>query len=279
MKFSKAQERRFGTSEGAYSIVTDREYFDSQITLTDFEADLVVSHFRTENIHTGRVGTNPELASKPIRRYPDGERIYLNIVYPKPHKTELRLYISSRAGFKPDAGDVWFLYKKEGQLWIGAMSEIDWRGESATLKEDETDFLYQEALAETDSIRIAKLKERDIYIRDRNIALRRMELAGYKCEYNPDHGLFISRFTKKPYLEAHHIIPISLQQEFGNPLDTTRNIVCLCPHCHRAVHHAEESHARKILSTLTSNRDVLQDFEIELDDLYSLYAIEEILKE
>jgi hypothetical protein len=34
------------------------------------------------------------------------------------------LYISSRAGFKPDAGHIWFIFKKDDDLWIGAMSEF-----------------------------------------------------------------------------------------------------------------------------------------------------------
>ena len=67
MKFSKVQERRFGTSNGAYSTVTDRENYDSQITLTDYEAELVISHFGHSNLHVGNVQSNPTLASKPLR--------------------------------------------------------------------------------------------------------------------------------------------------------------------------------------------------------------------
>ena len=50
--------------------------------------------------------------------------------HPKPNKTELRLYLSSRAGFMPKRGDVWFLYESrtDGALWIGAMPESRWRG-------------------------------------------------------------------------------------------------------------------------------------------------------
>lgn len=41
MKFGKIQQRKFGTHDGAYSEVTEREHHDSQITLTDDEAKLV----------------------------------------------------------------------------------------------------------------------------------------------------------------------------------------------------------------------------------------------
>jgi len=277
MRFGKIQQRKFGTSDGAYSTVTDREHYDSQITLTDYEAELVISHFGRENIHVGNVGSNPSLSSKPLRLFPSGEEVKLNIVFPKPEKTELRLYISLRAGFKPTGGEIWFMFSKDGALWIGALPEAAWRTEFSELKMDDADPVYQELIDETDSIRIAKLKERDTYARDRNVALKRMELAQYSCEYDPKHRLFISRFSRQPYLEAHHLVPMGLQSEFTQSLDTIHNVFCLCPYCHRAVHHAEESIARNILAKLADSRGILGDFSLTVEDLYSFYAIEEII--
>jgi len=277
MRFGKVQQRKFGTSTGAYSTVTDREHYDSQITLTDYEAELVISHFGRDRIHVGNVGSNPELSSKSFRLVPSGEELKLNIVFPKPEKTELRLYISSRAGFKPTGGEIWFMFLKDGALWIGAMPEVAWRSESSELKKDDADPIYQESLDETDNIRIAKLKERDAYARDRNVALKRMKLSNYSCEYDPKHSLFISRFSNQPYLEAHHLVPMGLQGDFAQSLDTIHNVFCLCPYCHRAVHHAEKSIARDILRTLADRRKVLNEFSLTVEDLYSLYAIEEII--
>ena len=276
MRFGKVQERRFGTANGAYSVVTDRENYDSQITLTDFETDLVVSHFGIANLHVGNVQSNRRLASKQLRLYPSGENIELNIVYPKPEKTELRLYISSRAGFKPEGGDIWFMFVRDGDLWIGTMPEAAWRAESSELKKDNSDSIYQESLDEIDVIRIAKLKERDTYARDRNVAIMRMKLSSFSCEYDSEHSLFISRFNRKPYLEAHHLIPIGLQGTFTESLDTVHNVFCLCPNCHRAVHHAEEAIARDILRKLFEKRPVLDSFKLTISDLFTLYAIEVI---
>jgi 5-methylcytosine-specific restriction protein A len=277
MRFGKVQQRKFGTGAGAYSTVTDREHYDSQITLTDYEAELVITHYGRGQIHVGNVGSNPKLASKPLRLFPGGEEIMLNIVFPKPEKTELRLYVSTRAGFKPTGGEIWFMFAKGGDLWIGAMPEAAWRAESSELKKDDADPIYQESLDETDNIRIAKLKERDVYARDRNVAIRRMELSEYSCEYNPKHKLFISRFSRQPYLEAHHLVPMGLQGEFRQSLDNIHNVFCLCPNCHRAVHHAEEKIARKILGALADRRAVLDGFSLTIKDLYALYAIEEII--
>ena len=276
MEFGKVQQRRFGTNRGAYSVVTEREFYDSQVTLTDYETDLVVSHFGQENLHVGPVKDNPVLAKKPLRLYPTGKMVELNIVYPKPEKSELRLYLSARAEFKPEGGEIWFLFVKDDEIWIGAMPMFAWRFESSHLKADDSDFLYQESLDETDPTRIARLKARDSFKRDRNIAKARIELSDYSCEYDPDHNLFISRYSRDPFLEAHHLIPLGLQGDFDKPLDTLTNVFSLCPHCHRAVHHAEEVLARQILEKLAEIRPVLNDFSLDIPDLFGLYAVEDI---
>jgi len=41
MKFGAIQQARFNTATGAYSLVTETEFGDSQITLTDFEREIV----------------------------------------------------------------------------------------------------------------------------------------------------------------------------------------------------------------------------------------------
>jgi predicted HNH restriction endonuclease len=276
MKFGKAQQKRFGTLQGAYSVVTHRENEDSQITLTDHEADLVISHFGRSNLLVGNVASNKTKASKNLRLFPTGERVQLNVIFPKPEKSELRLYLTSRAGFKPEGGEVWFIYKVKSDLWIGSMSETEWRTESSALKEDQDDSFYQESLDEADPARIVKLAERDVFKRDRRIALKRMRLSGYVCEYDEKHKLFTSRFSGMPYLEAHHLIPISLQTEYRNTLDTVHNVFCLCPFCHRAVHHADAAQARRILRKLSSRRSVLDRYSLDLPGLLSCYGVEKI---
>lgn len=276
MKFGKTQEKLFGTLEGAYSKVTSREEFDSQITLTDFEADLVLSHFGKSNIHVGNVGSNRAKASKIFLLYPNKEEIKLNIVYPKPEKSELRLYISSRAGFKPRGDEIWFLFKDSDQLCIGSLDQRAWRQETSFLKSDETDQIYQSYLQDDFEIKTTKIKSRDVYKRDRKVALDRFKRSGYECEYDPKHKLFIARSSRKPYLEAHHLVPMSLQGDFNKSLDTVHNVFCLCPYCHRAVHHAEEKLARHILEKLAKERNVLSQYSLDINDLFGLYAVEEI---
>ena len=78
-----------------------------------------------------------------------------------------------------------------------------------------------------------------IQVRKRNqiIIDQALEGANYCCEHNHSHQTFISQSTNKPYMEGHHLIPLMYQDEFDNSIDVYANIVCLCPVCHRLLHH------------------------------------------
>ncbi len=167
MRFGKSQHIKFNSETGAYSVVTPRENYDSQITATDEEANLLLSFFGKENIQIGNVKSNPEKAKQAFYLYPEGNEISLNLVFPKPEKPELRLYLSARAGFKPDGDDIWFIFQQDDKLWIGAMNETLWRSQNQVLVYDESEGNYQDSLQELDEIKFNKLKSRDVYSRDR----------------------------------------------------------------------------------------------------------------
>ncbi len=277
MQFGANQKLKFNAQIGSYSLVTDREYFDSQITATDSEAELLINFFGKENLHVGNVASNKEKAGKAFRLYPDGQEINLNLVFPKPNKTELRLYLSQRAGFKPEAHSVWFMFVRDNALWIGGMTEAQWRDENVIVVYDETENVFQDSLDELDVIKINKLQAKDVFSRDRNLALQRIEIEKYKCEYNPSHNLFNSRHTNLPYLEAHHLIPMALQKIIPKKLDTIENIFSLCPYCHRAIHHADKDLTKDIIKRLVDKRpDVLDIMDITATDVLSFYSVEDI---
>ena len=277
MEFGVNQVLKFGTKMGSYSVVTEREYYDSQITATDVEADLLVNFFGADNITIGNVSSNRKLSKKEFLLYPSGDKIHLNLVFPKPQKPELRLYISKQAGFKPLSGSIWFLFVLKSKIWIGSMTESQWRSENIGVLEDDSDSIYQSLIQESDSIKIANLAGRETFTRDRKIAIERMKIADYKCEYNPSHKLFVSKYTKLPYLESHHLIPISLQKELGKNLDLSDNIFCLCPFCHRAIHFSEHTTCRPIIDTLLSKRpEVLGIIGGTEQDIYKYYSLETI---
>lgn len=78
--------------------------------------------------------------------------------------------------------------------------------------------------------------------------------ANYKCQINASHSSFISGTTNKPYMEGHHIIPLSRQEQFEYSLDIHANILCLCPNCHRMLHFGLEGERRTILSKVFKHR-------------------------
>ena len=106
MEFKSFHNDFFRAICGAYSRITSREYYDSQITLTDNEADIVINYFGYENINVGNVGSDKNKYLKKFllynAEYQEYNPIYLNLVFPKPAKPELRLYLAESRGYKPN---------------------------------------------------------------------------------------------------------------------------------------------------------------------------------
>lgn len=276
MKFGALQKIKFGTDVGTYSTVTEREVYDSQITLTDYEAQMAEKHFG-KTILRGPKKKNAQQALKPFRLHGTDKVVELNLVYPKPEKNELRLYIGNRAGFKPKAGEVWFLYLKDAEIFIGAMPEEVWRSQA---RQDEDDGLYQAAIYEDEEIRKTSLKARDAWERDAKLARKCLHRADYKCEFDGSHNLFIARSTLKPYVEAHHLIPMSFQNEWDVKLDRSCNIFSLCPMCHSKVHHAVDKTTAEVVLRLFEKRqkEMTDLLSIDAKDILRFYNCEKIAR-
>ena len=86
--------------------------------------------------------------------------------------------------------------------------------------------------------------------RDRVIVEQVLKADKYKCEIDSSHKTFIARKNDELYLEGHHLIPISRQDEFEKSLDVYANIIGLCPNCHRQLHFGRKSDVRDILKGL-----------------------------
>ena len=90
--------------------------------------------------------------------------------------------------------------------------------------------------------------------------------ANFKCEINSDHTTFINEKTQKPYMEAHHLIPMNKQWAFEFDIDVPENILCLCPTCHRKIHLAEDGQKREILQqAFYRKKDALPERGISID--------------
>lgn len=100
----------------------------------------------------------------------------------------------------------------------------------------------------------------------------------YKCENNNEHTTFISNTTRNQYMEAHHLIPISYQEEmwdrFNVNIDCVENIVSLCPNCHRAIHYAVKEFKEEIISKMYKLKEIglkKIGIDIPLEEVIKLY--------
>jgi len=94
------------------------------------------------------------------------------------------------------------------------------------------------------------------YQRNPSVAATALGLAAFRCEVDPQHLTFVSNAKGKPYVEAHHLIPFSNQANYAVSLDVTANVVALCPHCHRLMHHGQFNAKKQYLQTLLRVRKV-----------------------
>ena len=91
---------------------------------------------------------------------------------------------------------------------------------------------------------------------NRNQIIKRQAIiaANYTCENNSEHSTFISKMTRKPYMEGHHIIPMKFQERFSTSIDVYANVVCLCPNCHRLMHYGTDIDRKIVSEKLFENR-------------------------
>ncbi|WP_027518475.1 MrcB family domain-containing protein [Bradyrhizobium sp. WSM1417] len=112
------------------------------------------------------------------------------------------------------------------------------------------------------------------YQRNPEMAAIAIQSASHQCEMGPGHTTFTSRKTKKPFVEAHHLIPMQCQGDFEVSLDVPENIVALCPGCHRKFHHARFGDLKSQLAILFSARNEAlrtRSIGIELNMLNKIY--------
>ena len=69
------------------------------------------------------------------------------------------------------------------------------------------------------------------------------------CLGNKEHTTFVSKLGK-PYMEAHHLIPMSAQRDFSINLDRIENIVSICPICHSAIHLGDDATRLELVKKL-----------------------------
>ena len=106
--------------------------------------------------------------------------------------------------------------------------------------------------------------------------------AKFTCEFNTTHTTFISGTTQKNFVEAHHLVPVSLTGKgyFNVNLDVCENIISLCPNCHRAIHYGNAPTKIEILKKLYDSRKEQlssKGIALDLEELSEIYGVSESL--
>lgn len=119
---------------------------------------------------------------------------------------------------------------------------------------------------------VLRLGERKQYRRSTLVLVKALLSANFQCEYNRLHETFIRKTNRKPYTEAHHLIPLSVQDEFEINLDIEENIISLCSNCHNNVHYGTDKEI--ILKQLYEKRKALLEtigISLTFEELLSYY--------
>jgi len=129
---------------------------------------------------------------------------------------------------------------------------------------------------------VIAVKERVATKFERNPLLGKIAIkkAYYTCERNHEHQTFTSKSTQKPYMEAHHLVPIANQKEMweihGINIDCIENLVSLCPNCHKAFHYGTNEVKSGIVDEIfnkVAHKYKAIGFEIEVDDIKKCYDV------
>jgi 5-methylcytosine-specific restriction protein A len=104
------------------------------------------------------------------------------------------------------------------------------KGVEASLRSKQTD--RKARLKEARKLPATIVREVLTYQRNPDVIAERLSIAQGVCEDCKQDAPFLRASTREPFLEVHHIKPLS----DGGP-DTVENTTALCPNCHRKAHY------------------------------------------
>ncbi|MEG2584288.1 MAG: HNH endonuclease [Oscillospiraceae bacterium] len=154
----------------------------------------------------------------------------------------------------------------------GTLSDSYKKKVESTLGYDLNSTAFKDQNSRTPS-KNTKNKTSEKYTTNPRIGKTALEHAVHKCEYDSSHQTFLNKFLV-PFMEPHHLIPMSAQMDFENNLDCIENIVSLCPNCHSGIHYGCKDVRHKILLKAYEDRiDKLieKGLSISFDDLLGKY--------
>ncbi len=175
-------------------------------------------------------------------------------------------------------------FTKFGLSYIKELGLLEIDDRDLILEDISNERRYQESVHEVKPIQIPEGKlprpkpreygNRKGYISNPRISRNALEVADFRCELDQSHTTFINKKSKKQYMEAHHLIPMSKQDAFECDIDVPQNILSLCPNCHKKIHLSEDIAKRDILKkAYDMKRHQLPERGIDIDSktLFEIY--------
>ncbi|GEM_PF-1083978 len=281
-EFSDALKHFFRADKGAGSIIgAGDEGKKRQITVTQkFERPLIEEFFI--DIPTGKKDDLGDDCLYEFLSFPDGNAIRLPLLYrpdsPGRPRNELRLYMN-QGKLRPNTGMYWLVFVRDARLWLASMTAQ----ELINIELGELNLSQNGLVIEPEEDYQAKTNSADLpdlvtsisnsYRRDPAIAKEALHDSGHTCEIFPDMATFISKATTNPYLEAHHLVPISKQGNYESSLDVVNNICILNPYAHKMVHHATYGEIEDHITNLAARREeFLNTLDLSVDDVLRIYG-------
>ncbi|MCJ8191379.1 HNH endonuclease [Sphingomicrobium aestuariivivum] len=298
-RMTTEQLTAFGAENGAISKITVREATrDRSVTLDRFEKSVLFTRYH-EGSFARRGGAAPDgkseyknfLVNPHLVGNPSLES--LRILLPKQTGSELRLYgTNSIIDLKADELFYIFTRKGEPNPFVGTITpsslatlrnakraDVVNDKERYVFDDESEDATFQQAIEDAAAKKPVKFSG-ERYPRDPKIALAAIRQAGFRCEAEVDgerHATFTSAVSGEPFVEAHHLVPLSTQASHDPTLDSQANIVALCPTCHRKLHHAATHERLELLLRLFGARSAkLQALGLKITqaDLVEAYGID-----
>lgn len=175
------------------------------------------------------------------------------------------------------------IYNKEPEVTLTLNENLEETDEDTTINDVNQDTVIKSYAYDINSSKFLQQNNRQPvpykrggllrYKTNARIAKTALDIAQYQCLIDANHKTFISKLGK-PYMEAHHLIPMASQKDFHINIDRIENIVSICPVCHSAIHLGDEQTRLELVKMLYDKRanDLKQaGLNITFGELFSKY--------
>lgn len=259
--------------------------FSRNIKCCNFEVAIMLYFIKEYNY---LMSTKPEhlYTKEVVQKYYPNENEFLKVVYDKLVNEEDVGYLLDICYGRYYFLELHFKFKSKGKIRSTPLSIISEFFEWGLMQLDEvyTDEDIEDVVAEK------KINESEGYVDRRDVEAannREPERVGntisryktntrlaktvlknhaYACDVDNSHTSFMNKREKR-YMEAHHLVPMSLQKDFlPINIDREENIVCVCPNCHKAIHYGSMvERKQRILKLFSDRKESLAQCGIVID--------------